>query len=483
MELHLAIKKVVDELGVNIFTSNIFANVLADYGAYQDIPAIKQIIKDLVGQGHGENIISVANAKGTNGITKLDSIKSKFIKQNGYKDELVNYLFDCISYSIGLSSKEPSYKIKEQSQINHASGNKSIKDFNKELLNLQAEYINKLASLYESPDNESTALYGLYSAESLTELWLIEQKILIVNSALGINDNTWCEQQKKKFIDSRSKNRRLILHERLDNCKKDYITQLSSLITVPKNFIYTKSGYYSENAEKILKQKEDIISQLDASLRTTVLNDCLEEKKRTLEKHKQSFSKQLTQIVLKAVTPIAAVFVSLFFSINYMLSKDEIEQYKSTMLQAQNYITEQAYINAIATYDKAQTEYNGSFNTDGYKKEAIIKKEEACKLLFEQTNKLSKEYFSKGEYLNSRKELDSIKVYMLTPTLLTDYNREYENLIKQIESAIEKDKNTLILNIATNNGKLNAVGKKLLKQLLEICPEDYWLNIIQQKQK
>ena len=42
MELHLAIKKVVDELGVDMFTSNIFANVLADYGAYQDIPAIKQ---------------------------------------------------------------------------------------------------------------------------------------------------------------------------------------------------------------------------------------------------------------------------------------------------------------------------------------------------------------------------------------------------------------------------------------------------------
>ena len=218
MKLHLAIKKVVDELGISIFTSNILANVLADYGAYQDIPAIKQIIKDLVGQGYGEDVIIVA--KGTNCITKLDSIKSKFVKQNGYKDELVNYLFDCISYSIGLSSEEPLYKNNEQSHINHISGNKSIKDFNKELLNLQAEYINKLASLYESPKNESTALYGLYSAESLTELWLIEQKILIVNSALGINDNIWCEQQKKKFIDSRSKNRRLTLHERLDNCKR-----------------------------------------------------------------------------------------------------------------------------------------------------------------------------------------------------------------------------------------------------------------------
>ena len=59
------------------------------------------------------------------------------LNEENLQDELVNYLFDCISYSIGLSSKEPSYKIKEQSQINHASGNKSIKDFNKELLNLQ----------------------------------------------------------------------------------------------------------------------------------------------------------------------------------------------------------------------------------------------------------------------------------------------------------------------------------------------------------
>ena len=263
----------------------------------------------------------------------------------------------------------------------------------------------------------------------------------------------------------------------------DAILGDESISVVPDSDSRTAVGAFAEAAEKILKQKEDIISQLDASLGTTVLNDCLEEKKRTLEKHKQRFSEQLTQVVLRVVTPITVVFVSLFFSINYMLSKDEIEQYNLTMLQAQNYITERAYINAIAAYDKAQAEYNGSFNTDGYKNDAIIKKEEACKLLFEQTNKLSKEYFSKGEYLNSRRELDNIKVYMLSPTLLTDYNREYNNLIKQIESAIEKDKNTLILNIAANNGKLNATGKKLLKQLLEICPEDYWLNIIQQKQK
>lgn len=484
MKLHLAIKKVTNELGVSIFTSNVFANVLADYGAYQDIPAIKQIIKDFIAQGYGENIVNLAKIKENNCTTKLNSIKSKFIKQNGYKDELVNYLFDCISYAIGISTNEPS---PIEAEVNSASTNKPgtnpVKDFNKELINLQADYVNKLAKLYESPDANSSALHGLYSAESLTELWLIEQKIIIVYKALGVNDNSWCEQQKNKFLESRAKNRRSTLIERLESYKNDYFSQLSNLITVPRNFIYTRSGYYSETAEQTLNNKEELIKQLDKSLGTNVLKECLEEKKKTLDKYKQSFSKQLTQIVLKAVTPIATVIISLFFSISYLLSKDEIEQYKSTLLQAENYIEEQSYIKAIETFKLAQTQYNGSFNTEGYKKDALLKKENACKLLFEQKSMLAQEHFSQGEYLQSKKDLDSVKIYMITPTLQTNYAREYEKLNQQIETAIEKDKNTIILNIATNNGKLNASGKKLLKQLLEISPEDYWLNIIQKKQK
>lgn len=484
MKLHLAIKKVTNELGVSILTSNVLANVLADYGAYQDIPAIRQIIKDFVGQGYGESVVNLVNTNGSNCTTKLNSIKSKFIKQNGYKDELVNYLFDCISYAIGISSNEPSSINAEiDSESTHKPGDNSVKDLNKELLNLQAEYVNKLAKLYESPEANSSALHGLYSAESLTELWLIEQKIVIVYTALGVNDNSWCEQQKKKFLDSRAKNRRSTLIERLDSSKNEYISQLSNLITVSRNFIYTKSGYYSEVAEQTLKHKEELIKQLDMSLGTNVLKECLEEKRKTLEKYKQSFLKQLKQIVLKAVAPMATIIISLFFSISYLLSKDEIELYKSTIHQAENYIEEQSYIKAIETFRLAQTQYKGSFNTDGYKQDAMLKKENACELLFRQKTAFAKERFSKGEYLQSKRELDSIKIYMTTPALLADYEREYDKLNQQIESAIEKDINTIILNIATNNGRLNASGKKLLKQLLEISPEDYWLNIIDKKQK
>ena len=174
---------------------------------------------------------------------------------------------------------------------------------------------------------------------------------------------------------------------------------------------------------------------------------------------------------------------TIFLGGSYFTSKDEIDLYNSTMLQAENYISEKEYINAIVTFDKAQAEYDGNFNTKGFKQDAVVSKERACKLLLEHKRQTSIDLFTKGEYLNSRKELESIKTYMITPALLADYNLEYEKLIKQIESAIEKDKNTIMLNIASNNGKLNTSGKKLLKELLEICPEDYWLNIIQKKHK
>ena len=251
-----------------------------------------------------------------------------------------------------------------------------------------------------------------------------------------------------------------MLHERLDNCKNEYIDQLSALITIPKNFIYTKSGFYTDSALNALKQKENIIGQLDKSLGTTTLKDCLDEKTKILNKYSQSVTKQFTQIVLKAVMPIATIAASIFFSVSYFMSKDEIDLYNSTMMQAENYISEKEYVNAIATFDKAQAEYDGNFNTKGYKKDAVVSKERACKLLFEHKRKLSEDLFTKGEYLNSRKELESIKTYMITPVLLADYNLEYEKLIKQIESAIEQDKNTIILNISSNNGKLNTSGKK-----------------------
>ena len=83
MKLYLAIKKVIDELGIDVFNSSLAVNVLADYGAYNDIPAIKQILKDLISQGYGNELAAIFNASvdGQTGI-KLQALQTKFIQQN-----------------------------------------------------------------------------------------------------------------------------------------------------------------------------------------------------------------------------------------------------------------------------------------------------------------------------------------------------------------------------------------------------------------
>ena len=187
MKLYLAIKKVIDELGIDVFKSSLAVNVLADYGAYNDIPAIKQILKDLISQGYGNELAAIFNASvdGQTGI-KLQALQTKFIQQNGYKEDLVGYLFGSLGYAIGVTSVVPEYSV--AGNVSKQSSSKTtgrISDFNAELIHLQSEYIEALNQLYESPNADSLALYGLYSAESNSKLWLIEQKIVIIYNALG----------------------------------------------------------------------------------------------------------------------------------------------------------------------------------------------------------------------------------------------------------------------------------------------------------
>ena len=61
---------------------------------------------------------------------------------------------------------------------------------------------------------------------------------------------------------------------------------------------------------------------------------------------------------------------------------------------------------------------------------------------------------------------------------LTNKNKELENTIKE---RTESGRNTLIMILSTNNGKLDENGKKLLNELLELSPNDYWLNFIKKK--
>ena len=71
---------------------------------------------------------------------------------------------------------------------------------------------------------------------------------------------------------------------------------------------------------------------------------------------------------------------------------------------------------------------------------------------------------------------------MITPQLLSSYDQEISNINADIQSVVKRETNTLILNMSTNMGKIDESGKKLLNSLLEVAPDDYWLNVIKNKQ-
>ena len=484
MKLYLAIKKVIDELGIEAFKSNVAVNVLADYGAYNDVLAIKQILKDLISQGYGNDLVAIISASvdGQTGI-KLQALQTKFIQQNGYKEDLVGYLFDSIGYAIGATIVVPEYNapgnVKKQTS-SKATG--KISDFNAELIQLQTEYIEALNKLYESPNANSLALHGLYSAESTSKLWLIEQKIVIIYNALGQAYDNWCEQQKKRYLETKAKARKAILTEKLEASRKNYLTLLSTLITVPKNIIYSKSGFYNEAAQKILDVEETTLAKLDKSLGTHVLQACLNEKTNILNKYRQDFAHQALQVVLKIVLPLIFVSSSSYYGMTYISSQDNIEQYNNYILSADKCISDGALIDAISLFEKAYDEYSGSFKTDSYKNKALEKKNNACSLLLQQKVESSKLLFTAGRYKQSIDELESIKAYMITPQLLSSYDQEISNINADIQSVVKRETNTLILNMSTNMGKIDESGKKLLNSLLEVAPDDYWLNVIKNKQ-
>ena len=485
MKLYLAIKKVIDELGIDVFKSSLAVNVLADYGAYNDIPAIKQILKDLISQGYGNELAAIFNASvdGQTGI-KLQALQTKFIQQNGYKEDLVGYLFGSLGYAIGVTSVVPEYSV--AGNVSKQSSSKTtgrISDFNAELIQLQSEYIEALNQLYESPNADSLALYGLYSAESNSKLWLIEQKIVIIYNALGQAYDNWCEQQKKRYLETKAKSRKAILNEKLEASRKNYLSLLTTLITIPKNIIYSKSGYYNDAAQKTLEAEETTIGKLDKSLGTNVLQACLNEKQKTLDKYHQSFAHQAFMVALKIVLPLVIITTSLYHGVTYLSSKDSIEQYNNCIASADKCMNDGNIVEAITLYEKAHDEYNASYKTDSYKNSALEKKENACSKLLQQKVDSSSALFNSGKYKESINELEAIKPYMTTNQLLSSYNKAVSGLNTQIKIAVKRETNTIILNISTNRGKLDASGKKLLNSLLEVAPEDYWLNIIKKKQQ
>ena len=109
-QLHIGIKDIIQMNGVETIRTVLLANILADYSAYDEYPATKVILKDVLTNGFGQRIFDAFKKSGNSSLAEIEKIKQDYSKATKFKKDVVNYVFDSICYGLGLktSVKEPS---------------------------------------------------------------------------------------------------------------------------------------------------------------------------------------------------------------------------------------------------------------------------------------------------------------------------------------------------------------------------------------
>ena len=116
MELHKAIKEIVDSKGKEMICNPQIINFLLDYQAFKEKPATKLILRAIIDSGYAENILALTSDK--NGWEmKFKQYQHEFIDSCGYKEELAAYVFDSIAYSLGLGAANVEPKIKPKFNV------------------------------------------------------------------------------------------------------------------------------------------------------------------------------------------------------------------------------------------------------------------------------------------------------------------------------------------------------------------------------
>lgn len=200
-QLHKSIQKAIHAIGNDCIKQHLFYNCVNDFAGFEDVPAAKQVLKEFGALGYGEKVLEIYNAK-LPWQKKMQSFASEFSNRTGFKEDLVNYVFECIEYGLGWIKDEPSY-----SQSGQPNGKKDYTeedltgvDLDKQLILMQKEYISMLNSLIVVPEGKLYKKSGYYPAQAITELWVVEHKIGIIGSALGKDYSSWCKSEKDKVL-------------------------------------------------------------------------------------------------------------------------------------------------------------------------------------------------------------------------------------------------------------------------------------------
>jgi len=103
MRLHEAMRKVIREFGAAILEEKRLLSVLADYRAFEEFPAVRQILQSVVSDGYGKELCGKSlDGDSSEYLPCADKVKKALAADHHFKKELADYSVDCISYALRM---------------------------------------------------------------------------------------------------------------------------------------------------------------------------------------------------------------------------------------------------------------------------------------------------------------------------------------------------------------------------------------------
>ncbi len=476
MKLQDAIKKLVTQFGENIVTEVRLANLLADFNAYGDYPAMQQVFRESLKVGYGKKLLESYKHNPNKAVDESMSLVREFAYESSFKEDLVSYGFDCILFGLGCLSSvnEP---ISKGFNPYSKNGGDILDNLTDQLSSYQKQYMDLLDRLITETKDILRDAAGYYSTEALNKLYDVEAKIYAIQQQLGKIDLEWCKKQRDTKLAYFQKQKSDAVDALLDTLKNKYQAILTSSMIIPRKMFVKRSGYYTEETLNELSVIETDIMQAYYNKGELYDDWCKKAITKQLVKHKVDSSSIALQLFGKIGVPAALFLGASGTGISYMTSSDSIEQFENKIQQGEQIASKGNYGKALQLFSEAGNSYNASFRPSHYQNIA----EEHINANLDKVMAECTSLIEQNKFVAARELLKSV------PQKIVARNNANVEKVKTVQNslntAIEDGLENLIANISQNKGHLDAKSKKLLNELLAVTPNDYWLNFIKNKEK
>lgn len=371
-----------------------------------------------------------------------------------------------------LSTERRKVEFKNRPTANQIK--QSLEDILREL---ERDFNTLMEKSVEVRDDE----FGLKSAsfipESASHFNEIEKKILIIGKRLNSDKTQWIAKTKSDFLASKSSPvaaRTAVL----DKFKNEYIARLSE---IDRN---TKSGDIDLSDAELVELRRKLIA-LGTLLRTQPMGAwCDEENRKVVDARTSRAAKRKKRnIILGSVAGIALI-IGGSQTVIYTSSADERAEYETNMANANAALNEGRLPDAVVLYQKAADDYDASYSSTTYKNEAIAKAQEVTdRIVSDWENNIN-------PLLSSNKPAQAKLLTNALPATLvmSDATKGRVDQLKQkIDSDVQSRASTLVnellSDVYANHRKLSAQSMEELDAMLQVYPDNYWLNFIKNKVK